>query len=276
MNNSIIAVYSDTLKSRNQDKCKTFCNDKSGIRGVIIADGIGSHEKAEVGAEFVVNRLSELLISAGNPDEQDFEYLFKQLKADFIAYIENHDEFKHIDPKGAFGTTVICAISTHEEYIIAYAGNGSAWHIMGEMNHFPGHYYMPWNMINHLAPHSVPEGGKPALYNYLSAQRDIAFFPSVVTIKKQKRIKPQGIIVTTDGIYSSDGDVCGMDANNEVWMPVNKSFIQVLNGLKDLVKRDNKELTPELLEEKATEWVQWMKNNQMMHDDTTIGLMVDL
>lgn len=270
--NRLIACVTDTFKSINQDACKEIINEKLELYGIVIADGIGSHKKAEVGSQFAVDKVAEIIANLKNRTELNFNEIFSRTKADYIEYVKLDEELRNLDIENSLGTTVVCAISLPDEFIIAYAGNGSAWHVRGDINEFPPHYLLPWNSCNHLSPHSIPENGKPALYNFLSVSESQMFHPSIVRIPKEKSFS-QAIIITTDGIYAFDSEICGQSDDGKVWIPAGQNLLKMYEYLKPIFQ--NEDSTNNELEDAIKNFIQYMKDYGLMDDDTTIGIMIE-
>ena len=268
----LTACFSDTYKEINQDAGKAFCNENLNLYGIVIADGIGSLKKAEVASRFVVDKIVEYFENLNDIAELKMNDIFSNIKSDFIGHVFIDEELRNLDVETSLGTTVICAVSIPDEFIIAYAGNGSAWHVRGDINEFPPHYLLPWNSCNHLSPHSFPENGKPALYNFLSVSEKKMFQPTVVRISKEKNFS-HTVIITTDGVYAFDSEVCGQGDDGNVWIPGGRNLLKMYEYLKPLFK--NKEATENELEDAIKSFVQYMKNEKIMDDDTTIGVIME-
>ena len=268
----LIAYISDTHKPLNQDSGKEFSNENLNLFGIVVADGIGSLMKSEVASQFVVEKFAEILGNLTHFEELDFNNIFSKTKSDFIEFVKSDKELKNLNIETSLGTTVICVISLPDEFIVAYAGNGSVWHVRGDINEFPPHYLLPWNSCNHLSPHSFPEKGKPALFNYLSVSENNMFQPTIVRISKEKNFS-QTVILATDGVYAFDSEVCGQGDDGNVWIPGGRNLLKMYEFLKPIFK--NNEATDIELKDAMKSFVQYMKDEGLMDDDTTIGVIME-
>ena len=272
----LMACITEPSKLVNQDAGKVFSNKRLNLYGIVIADGIGSLDKAEIASQFVVDKIAETIGNLVDIADLNFNNIFSKIKTDFIAFVKSDKELQKLDIEKSLGTTVICAISLPDEFIIAYAGNGSAWHVRGDINEFPPHYLLPWNSCNHLSPHSFPEviDGKmvPALYNFLSASEKKMFQPTIIRISKEKNFS-QTVILTTDGVYAFDDGVCGQDDDGVVWIPGGRNLPKMYEYLKPLFR--NKKVGHKELEDDIKSFVKCMKDEGLIHDDTTIGVIIE-
>lgn len=272
----LIACATDSNKSgTNQDFCVTLENSKIGISGFIVADGIGSHFKSELAAEFCSNKLKEILESLSDINELNFEKHFKDVKLALIDYAKNSDEFdfNSIEKSQSLGTTLICVIDCGKTYQIAYVGNGSVWLIDGRFNKFGKNFYLPWNSINLLNPHSIEQEGKAALYRYLSVS-DVQYRPTILILGKNQFIPGEILIATTDGIFSNDAVQIGKDENNTLWIKVEETLPILYNHLSNFLSANPSNAKNEDLKLKLNQFLKELKEKSIMHDDTTIGAII--
>lgn len=272
----LIACATNTNKSSiNQDYCVTLKNSNIGISGVVVADGIGSHFKSEIAAKFCSIKLKEILEGLIDINELSFEKHFKDIKLALIEYAKNTDEFdfSSIDKSQSLGTTLICVIDCGETYQIAYAGNGSVWQIDGRFNKFGKNFYLPWNSINLLNPHSIEQEGKAALYRYLSVS-DTQHRPTVLILSKNQFSPGEILIATTDGVFSNDAVPIGKDANNTLWIKGEETLPILYNHLSNFLSASPRDAKNEDLEFTLNQFLDELKEKSIMHDDTTIGAII--
>jgi len=272
----LIACATNTNKSStNQDYCVILENSKIGISGVVIADGIGSHYKSELAAKFCSTKLKEILEDLNNINELNFEKHFKDVKLALIEYAKNTDEFdfSSIDKSQSLGTTLICVIDCGETYQIAYVGNGSVWQIDGRFNKFGKNFYLPWNSINLLNPHSIDQEGKAALYRYLSAS-DVQHRPTILILSKNQLSPGEILIATTDGIFSNDAVLIGKDTNNTLWIKGEETLSMLYHNLSSFLSINPLDAKNEDLESNLNLFLEELKEKSIMHDDTTIGIII--
>ena len=270
--NPLVAYITDTNKSINQDAGKIFSNENLNLHGIVIADGIGSMKKAEVASQFVVDNIAQIISNITDIAELNFNNIFSKIKSDFIEYIKSNEELQNLNVDTSLGSTVICVINLPDEFVIAYAGNGSAWHVRGDINKFPSYYSLPWSSCNHLSPHSFPEKGKPALYNFLSVSEKQMFQPTIVKISKEKNFS-QAVIITTDGVYAFDSEVCGQDDDGNVWIPGGRNLLKMYEYLKPFFR--DIEVGENELKNAIKNFIEYMKDEKLMIDDTTIGVIIE-
>lgn len=274
--NSLIATLYVSKKKTNEDYVDTFKNEKLNIKGVIVADGIGSQPMAHLGSKFCVTKLKELLENCKSYDDLNITKFFTNVAE---ALKENHkkeyDELqKGTDKKlsDAFGTTLICAIELEGKFIIAYVGNGSVWHLRGN---FPELLHerrlFPWCALNYLNPHSIENGGKPSLYKFISynaCKEQVT--PSIIQIQKDNNFYGDVLIITTDGISSNDQVFVGKDKTETIWIEGEDKLIKLLHRLKNFLQKE--ELNMDKLKQTINEYSEEIKNN--IDDDSTFGVII--
>lgn len=272
----LIGCATDTNKnSINQDYCLVVENKIIGISGVIIADGIGSHFKSEIAAKFCSIKLKELVEQVQTIEELNFEKLYRDVKASLMEFAKNSDEFDFntIDKNSSLGTTLICILDCGNTYFIAYSGNGSIWHIDGRFNTFGKNFYLPWNSVNLLNPHTIEQDGKAALYRYLSIS-DRQYLPTILILNKNQFSPGEIILATTDGIFSNDAVPIGKDSNDTIWIKGEETMPILYSQLSDFLSRNPKDAKAEDLESVLAQYLNELKEKTIMHDDTTIGVII--
>ncbi|WP_145858376.1 protein phosphatase 2C domain-containing protein [Pedobacter suwonensis] len=272
----LIACATDTNKnSINQDYCLIVENKIIGISGVIIADGIGSHFKSEIAAKFCSSKLKELIEQIRTIEELNLEILYNHVQLSLMEFAKNSNEFDFntIDKNSSLGTTLICILDFDNTYLIAYSGNGSIWHVDGRFNTFSKNFYLPWNSINFLNPHTIEQDGKAALYRYLSIS-DRQYLPTILILNKNQFPPGEIILATTDGIFSNDAVPIGKDSNNTIWIKGEETMPILYSQLSDFLSRNPKDSKAEDLEQVLIQYLSELKEKTIMHDDTTIGIII--
>ena len=273
---SIITCASNTPKKVNEDHCKSFHNPGIDIRGVIVADGIGSHYLPQEGSYFCTLKLKELLESLNSKEDLNFNKLFQDVAKALDEDILSNDDITIPEAaESAFGTTLICAVELEDSYKIAYIGNGSAWHIRGNFNSFSPVRFLPWNAVNLLNPHTVEEGGKESLYKYFSYKGSNCI-PTVLTISKDTTDFGEIILITTDGFHSPDQCAVGKDGNGKLWVKGEDSLPRLLNPLSELLKYGTDELQEGDLNANIERFLAETKESRLMDDDTSIGIILSV
>lgn len=277
MGRLIACATNSNKSSANQDHCITVENTKIGISGVIVADGIGSHFKAEIAANFCSKKLKEIIETIDSIEKLNFERIYKDVKLSLIEFAKTTDEFDFnaIDKNLSLGTTLICVLDCGDEYHIAYSGNGSIWQVDGRFNKFGKNFYLPWNSINLLNPHSIEQEGKAALYRYLSVS-DTQHRPTVLTLSKNQFSPGEILIATTDGVFSNDAVPIGKDANSTLWIKGEETMPILYNKLSNFLSNNPIEAKNEDLEFSLNQYLNELKEKSIMHDDTTLGVIISV
>lgn len=271
--NSIISCASQTHKKDkpNQDFCITFENSNLNIKGVIVSDGIGSHAFSEISSRFCVEKTKEKLESLEKLPI-DFKTLFHEIKTELIEYTSielSNDDLN----KTKLGTTLICAVELQEEYQIAYVGNGSIWQISGNFNHFGKAIALPWNSINLLNPHTIEQKGKSVLYKYISIA-DVSTIPSIIKLSKNEDAFGDIIIITSDGVYTSDEAKIGKDDNGVIWEMGEDTMIELYKTLDLFFSNNPIEVNNADLEFELNKYLTLLRERDIMDDDTTLGIII--
>lgn len=272
---SIFACSTASLKEVNEDNFCVVQNDKVPINVIAIADGLGSHKHSEKASAFVTSYLKKYFEELSEIESLNFEDLFKATKLALIEDTKNNSELNldELRKGSALSTTLICAIETESKYIIAYVGNGSAWQIRGSFNQFGANRYLPWNCINLLNPHCVEEGGKSALYKYISIS-EAQYSPTVVAISKNQFSPGDCLMIATDGIYSYDGVIVGKDDDGKIWISGEETMELFFKEISALLVGKSLELTNEDLKFALDRYLQELKDKKLMNDDCTIGIII--
>jgi serine/threonine protein phosphatase PrpC len=271
---SQIHIKSKSLKSKNEDFIATAINITLDIKAIILGDGIGSHYKPDEGAEFCVNSLKKQIENCKTLSDLNFKELFQKVYAELKEAFDKNNE-ENIDKTKAYGTTLICALELNDKYIIAYLGNGSAWHIRGNFSNFSTQRYFPWNAINLLNPHTVEEDGKEALYKFIALEStENQILPSIIEFSKDNILFGDMVIISTDGLYSNDQIPVAKDREGNLWIAGEKKMEILFNRLKDLIKASQFE--EEKIRESLNEYLNDITEKKLIDDDITFGIIVNI
>lgn len=275
MGKLIACATNSNKSSTNQDYYVSVYNEYLNLSGLIVADGIGSHFKSEIASKFCSNKLKELLEKIKSIDQLNFEELFKDVKLALIEYAKSTNEidFNSLDKNLSLSTTLICILDFENEYLLAYVGNGSIWYVDGRFNKFGKNFYLPWNSINLLNPHSIEQEGKAALYRFISIS-DTQYRPTVIRLSKNKFSPGEIIIATTDGIFSNDAVPIGKDTNDTIWIKGEETMPILYNHLSNFLNTNPNIATNEDLKCTLNQYLSELKDRSIMHDDSTLGVII--
>lgn len=266
---SLIACASITKKQLNRDSFAPICNEKFSIRGVVVADGIGQHEKVEDASRFVAcsvkGQVEELLSMEDFREEQ----LFENCKTAFDK------EFENQAGNNQFGTTLIAAFEYRSagknKYKIAYAGNGAAWHIKGNFNHFSPNQKVPWNCINYLNPHTVEQNGRESLSNCISVGSGNYSGPASVEFQADPEFGDI-VMICTDGIVSNDQLYCSEDSFGDLWVQYPSKMTILYRHLSAFFKKgEYAETTAGIM---LDNYLKELKELNLLDDDATLGIII--
>lgn len=274
MDNIIFSCSSITDKTTgNQDYCCKVVNEQKGFKGIIIADGIGSHKMSELSSEFCSEQLKIFLEKLSGDNEIDFKALFSSVKTELIKYVETIDKEAYDVSVWQLGTTLICALAFKDHYLIAYTGNGSVWYTTAGFDELSASIYTPWNSVNLLNPHSVESEGKAALTNYISVT-EAPETPVVIKLSRDTAGKGEMLILTTDGIFSNDSLMMGKDEESRAWLLIEKNMTSLYNAVNGFLKVNPNEKGDDGLEISLREYLENLKENNLIYDDATVGVII--
>jgi len=272
--NSLFSLHSISNKIINQDFILSVKNEKIGFEGFILADGLGSHFNSEKGSSFCVKSLKEILEKLHDANNLDFNIIFGKVYENLKSTFQSEIQENHVkDKRRAFGTTLISVLEYEKKYLVAYLGNGSIWHLRGNFTHFSKQRYLPWSALNLLNPHTIEENGKEALYKFIAFESDeFQLQPTVIEIAKDNDLFGDILIVSTDGLYSSDHISVAKDKDGGIWIEgdikmakLYESLGNFLNGRSTKFKNLQKELR---------KFTSSILNEKLIDDDTTFGISI--
>lgn len=264
---SLLASASTTNKSENQDAHGSLTGNPSAL---FITDGIGSFSHARDAAEQVIERFKAFVQRCEAPTtNESIRAMFKDATEGLVAAAK---EKADSTPGGSdrYGTTAIAVFDTVDEIVVAYVGNGAAWHIRSDFHLFSDPHPFPWNAVNVLNPHTVPEAGKEALQRYLSDEEGASKWnPSILRIIKDRE---QGdiIMVCTDGIHSADQVRIGRNEKG-LWLRYEERLALFYRRLAALL-HGNQEPTTDALQALVESYLDEVKGG--LDDDATMGVLV--
>jgi len=274
---SCIALRSSSNRENNQDAFRQSSISQSNINVMAVADGIGSAYKAEVGSQFVAAKAVELVSQAlVSGKEVDYKEVFAETQKLLHQKISEEfaDELTSLQ-SNSFGTTLIVAVDQPESFTVAYVGNGCAYHLFGNATKFPADFYIPWNAVNLLNPHTFPDktSKKEALYKFISYEvlTPEQLVPAVFSVKKCNDTGDV-FIIGTDGLDSCDHVMFGK-ANNAVWQ-ASKPNIHLLCKEIQRLTESAAPVDEGHLGQMLDDFMDAMKDAGQMDDDTTIGIVV--
>lgn len=273
------AAVSDTDRQAeaNQDSCRTLIVPNANAKVIAIADGIGSAKYSEVGSKFVTEKAIDLVKQALEEDVEhiDFHGLFASIQQSLVEMIKKDyaDELDSFKPN-SFGTTLILGIDLPDKFIAAYIGNGCLYHVSGFFTDFPNSICVPWNAVNLLTPHTIPENGREALYKLFCYQADsFRIAPTVLQITKEKETPGEMFIMTTDGVDSADHAIPVIDSKSNIYRPFSKKMFDLLGSLEDYVLGRHP-INDDTLQMALEGYLTQIKEDKTMDDDTTVGVFI--
>lgn len=269
---SVLATATNTNKTENQDNKGEF--EGKYFNSIFIADGLGSFVYPRIASERVIDffksRAKELNETEAKEHNPKFIEIFKQAKEKLIGYANENVKEEDRENQNLYGTTAITVFETEENISVAYAGNGGVWHIRGNFNDFPAAYHYPWNAVNYLNPHTIPEGGKEALYRLISNSSDYTeCVPTTIEIVKDKSVG-EIIMICTDGIYSADQVKAGKN-DKGVWVRYEPSMLKFFDYLKVFFSK-NQHYSKEFIEQMLNKYLEELQPT--LDDDATIGILI--
>ena len=268
---SIVACATITNKAENQD---SFLVLEQPFKAILLADGLGGHEYAKYAkrsSERAVNFFGKGIPETGcQLSAPLLEELFRLAKADMLVYAKELGLSPH--PPGSddlLGTTAITLFENEDTIFIGYTGNGAVWHIRSNLIEFLAVKHFPWNAVNLLNPHSVPQKGKEALYKLISNSEDAEeCVPSIIEIKKDRQ-RGDIIMICTDGIYSADQQKIGKNEKG-MWLQLDPLMLGFFDHLKAVLF--NAELNSDSLTNAIIHFLH--EHKSMLTDDATLGILV--
>ncbi len=262
---SIAAAATITNKTENQDA--------HGVGDVpypalLVADGMGSFQYAKQASDEVIESLSVCIKQHSGPvSNDDIRSWFKKAhEALHTRRINLEGTVQHAADR--FGTTAVIAIETDEELVLAYVGNGAAWHIRPNIKLFTTQ--PPWTAMNVLNPHTVPQDGKEVLERYLSDEEDpYRREPSIIRIQKDRRAGDI-IMLCTDGIHSADQQRMGRNEKG-LWVRYDERMSIFFKKLPPFIEAGS-DGAQERLQELLNSYLEEVRDG--LDDDATIGVLL--
>ncbi len=266
------AFATASLKPTNQDAGLLINNTEKNISGIVLADGLGSFFKAEEASRIVCESIN-CQIQELKDKNINFESLFQTSEKDLIVAVEQNQQWasQNFDINQAFGTTLICALEFEKEIRTAYLGNGAIIHLRGNYNDFPKSILLPWNALNYLNPHTVSLNGKEAMYKLISYQ-GLQYTPTELTFSKDLDKYGDIVMICTDGVYSSDQLSVGKSSDGKHWISGEESMKLFYKCLDDYFNQSK--LTQQHLSNFLANYLEQLKQDNLMEDDCTIGLII--
>lgn len=281
--NGILVNGSVTNKTKTQDRHGKFYNSSIGFSGVIVADGIGSMPFAEVAAEYFVENSIKYLENF-KEKKVNISTMFKELHYDFLEFIFKNQYEKQVeDLENSLGTTFIVAIEYQDCFEIGYIGNGSIFHWRGNFFQFNEKvYHIPWTAFtNYLNPDSiVGNEGKETLIKFFSPNtNEIMITPTIVSISKDNLEFGDILMICTDGIFSFDQAICGVQTSSRPkylenrWMPYSPQYSLILDSFRAMFQSSQSIIGERELQENLDKGLLFLKENKMLDDDATAAII---
>lgn len=268
------SAHTFSKKEGNQDAVRFLTNTNAGIAAVIVTDGLGSHYGAGLAARVVAESMADDLRALPSEADLDLHRLFKSAHLRLQIAVEGVDEtrLESFDWDNAFGTTAICAVETSTALTIGYVGNGGIFHLRGNFNTFSPAQLLPWNAINYLNPHSIPNDGKNALYKLVAPRRPLQdACPTIITLSKDDSHFGDVVLCCTDGIYSYDQVDIGRDDQLRVWISGEESMERLYKTLASFFDGSPSDGN---LHEALGAYLQALDDAGLVNDDCSVGVLI--
>lgn len=242
-----------------------------GVPAFCVADGLGSFAYGGEAARFVTTEAACLL--RGLRRAADLPRLFPELQRRLQAHAAPTVGAQSLDPRSAFGTTLLVGAEMRETLGIAYVGNGAIFHLPGDFTGFGEKMALPWTFSNLLRPHSVLKNGVEALTHYFDASGETEpVEPRTLWVRKETKVGDI-LLFCTDGIYSSDQTRFGRPGDGSVWQEVPGTIVLIHQALRAMFA-DPAPLTSARLQAGLQAALDGMRQRGELEDDATLGLLV--
>lgn len=271
----LVAVATATPRedpAANEDAFAVLGGSAANVRGVALADGLGSYSHARLAAHAAVRGVEAASRALGRPSATGVRALFTAAHS-AVRRAARAGPGGEAGPPAAqsFGTTLLVAFDTPAELWAAYVGNGAIWHVRGNFDGFPATTALPWCAVNLLSPHSVLCHGREVLYRLVDAAAE-ASPPSVVRLQPDPEFGDL-LVVCTDGVYSADQLTQGTDVNGAVWISGEPPMVELFRTLRALFAEWDGKGEPELYRALA-ECLGRLRARGVLEDDATVGVIV--
>jgi serine/threonine protein phosphatase PrpC len=277
---SVICASSNTyrqVETDNQDSAGIARDPRGGIRAVLVADGLGSHAYAALGARWALEAAAAFIDSGGvtlNGSSLCDVFVQAREQVRERAAIFCLEKGVAVDREQSFGTTLIVAAETDTSIVLGYVGNGAIWHLRGNFDTFSDSVYVPWNAMNYLNPHSIQDGaGKEALYKLISISDQIGeSIPTILNLQKDEKFGDV-IIICTDGICSNDQPQVGRVKDGSIWVQAEPLVLRCFEWLRNVLSR------PEICSEGSVnaslnELLSNFRLENALEDDASLGVII--
>jgi len=256
----------------NEDAFAVLGGPAVPVRGVAVADGVGSYSHARLAADAAVRGVAAASGALRRPAPAALRALFQAAHAAVReAARDESGDGGEAPAAESFGTTLLVALDTPADLWAAYLGNGAIWHVRGNFDGFPAATALPWCAVNVLAPHSVLHHGREVLYRIVDASAEPAP-PSVVRLQPDPEFGDL-LVVCTDGIYSADQLTQGTDVNGSLWVSAEAAMVELFRTLRELFAGWDGRGQPELYRALAG-CLGRLRDRGMLEDDATVGVIV--
>ncbi|WP_420126207.1 protein phosphatase 2C domain-containing protein [Longimicrobium sp.] len=255
----------------NEDACEAVRVPHAGVRGVVVADGLGSYTQAGRAAREVAREAAAWLeTETEHFGRGTLPRLFIHVHTELRKRLREEADGGEPEP-GAFGTTLLVGVDAGAELVAAYAGNGAVWHIRGNFDESLA-AGVPWSAVNLLNPHTVLRGGREILYRIVDAADPSPPVPAVVSVRKDPEFGDI-LLLCTDGVYSADQVTHGTDAGGTVWISAEAPMVALFNALRELFDAwDGEAGLP--LHDALQACLGRLRAAGMLEDDATVGVIV--
>jgi PPM family protein phosphatase len=269
----ITAVATISHKAKNQDFAEAIRNRYSPVTGAAIADGVGSFY-GSADASALVARTIRAYLEADVPVwtidlRNAFSVAAKLLR-------QHGDEQAKTLPPGvslhnAFGTTALCAVDAGDTFKMAYVGNGSMLHLRGDFDQYGPGRLLPSGTVNLLNPHCQWQDGRSMLARVLSpVSSEADATPTLLQLSKDAELGDI-LVLTTDGVYSSDEVRSGRDSQGEIFIEAKRSIVLLYALLSRFLQGEPTEAG---LKRCLDAYLLQLDAEHLVDDDCTIAVLI--
>jgi serine/threonine protein phosphatase PrpC len=254
---------------------EVVCHRTLPIAGVVVADGLGSQYRSDVGSSEAARALAASIeaVSALTSIAMPAWFGDARMAIENVVSAEVNKWPDNLNLDNAFGTTLLCGLDLPERLLMAYVGNGALIHLRADFDEFPPTLLLPWTAANCLNPHSLMAQGTDRLYKWLGPRTSaVQSSPTVVEVAKDNLLYGDILIICSDGITSLDHTQVGLDAQKQMWMRADDSVAILYWHLRAFIATGH--LTSADLRACLERYLDDLDAQQQVADDCTIGVIV--